>query len=84
MAMAKPIVATNIDGITEQISHEREGILVPIRKPEALAGAVSRIIEDNELATALGRAARKKVETFFSIEQMVREIEKVYLSLQCQ
>jgi glycosyltransferase involved in cell wall biosynthesis len=84
MAMAKPIVATNIDGITEQISHEGEGILVPIRKPEALAGAVSRIIENDELATALGRAARKKVETYFSVEHMVRETEKVYLSLECQ
>jgi glycosyltransferase involved in cell wall biosynthesis len=82
--MAKPIVATNIDGITEQISHEGEGILVPIRKPEALAGAVSRIIENDELATALGRAAKKKVETYFSVEHMVRETEKVYLSLECQ
>jgi glycosyltransferase involved in cell wall biosynthesis len=81
MAMAKPIVATNIDGITEQISHEREGILVPIRKPEALAGAVSRIIEDDELATALGKAARKRVESSFSVGKMVRETEKVYLSL---
>lgn len=84
MAMAKPIVATNIDGITEQISHEREGILVPARKPEALAGAVLKIIESDELATALGRAARKKVETSFSVEHMVRETEKVYLSLECQ
>ena len=84
MAMAKPIVATNIDGITEQIAHEREGILVPIRKPEALAGAVSRIIDNGDLATALGRAARKKVEISFSVEHMVRETEKVYLSLECQ
>ena len=41
MAMAKPIIATNIDGITEQITDGVNGILVPPKDPSALANAVS-------------------------------------------
>jgi len=81
MAMAKPIVATRIAGITEQISHEKEGILVPIREPKALGRALSRLIKDSEFSSKLRKAARKKVETSFSVHQMVRQTERLYLSL---
>jgi glycosyltransferase involved in cell wall biosynthesis len=40
MAMAKPIIATDIDGITEQITDGVNGILVPPKDPSALAKAV--------------------------------------------
>jgi glycosyltransferase involved in cell wall biosynthesis len=81
MAMAKPIVATQINGITEQISDGREGILVPPKDPEALAAAVLRIVSDRELSSSLAEAARLKVEEYFSIQKMVGETEKVCLSL---
>jgi glycosyltransferase involved in cell wall biosynthesis len=81
MAMAKPIVATRIQGITEQISDGMDGILVPPKNSEALTNAVSKILLSKELASKLGITARKKVETFFPVEKMVGETEKVYLSV---
>ena len=81
MAMAKPLVATQIPGIVEQISDGQEGILVPPRNPGELARAVLRLIENKELGAKLGVAARKKIERFFSVKKMVAETEKVYLSL---
>jgi glycosyltransferase involved in cell wall biosynthesis len=81
MAMAKPVVATNIQGIAEQISEGQEGILVPSRNPEALAGAVLRLIHDKDLSSRIGATARRKVESCFSVQEMVKETEKVYLSL---
>jgi glycosyltransferase involved in cell wall biosynthesis len=81
MAMAKPIVATNIDGITEQITDEVNGILVLPKNPSALTKAVIRVLNDKELAMTMGLAAREKVEQEFSVEEMVAETEKVYLSL---
>lgn len=80
MAMAKPIVATKINGINEQITDNKEGILIPPRNPEALAEAVLRLIKDIELGSALGAAARMKVERCFPVEKMIRETEGVYLS----
>jgi glycosyltransferase involved in cell wall biosynthesis len=81
MAMAKPIVATQIEGIVEQISDSDEGILVPPRDTEALASAILRLIKDRELGNRLGVAARRKIERYFSIDTMVKETEMVYLSL---
>ena len=81
MAMAKPIIATNIDGITEQITDGVNGILVPPKDPSALANAVMRVLNDKEFARTMGLAARKKVEQEFSVEKMITETEKVYLSL---
>lgn len=81
MAMEKPIVATCIDGITEQITDGVEGILVPPRDPIALAAAINAIIENKDLARSLGSAARKRVEREFTVEKMIDETEKVYRSL---
>ena len=81
MAMAKPIIATNIDGITEQITNGVNGILVPPKDPIALAKTVMRVINDKEFARTMGLSARKKVEQEFSVDKMVAETEKVYLSL---
>ena len=81
MAMAKPIVATNIDGITEQITDGANGILVPPKDPSALAKAVIRVLDDKELARSMGLAAREKVEQEFSVEKMIAETKKVYSSL---
>jgi glycosyltransferase involved in cell wall biosynthesis len=79
MAMAKPIVATRINGIEEQISDGEEGLLVPPQSTKTLSAAVLELIQNNELASRLGTAARRKVETYFSVERMVGETEKVYL-----
>jgi glycosyltransferase involved in cell wall biosynthesis len=81
MAMAKPIVATRIDGITEQITDGVEGILVPPGEPIALADAINRVIENKEFAHSLGLAARKRVEKEFTVEKMINETENVYHSL---
>ena len=81
MSMAKPIIATNIDGITEQITDGVNGILVPPKNPSALAKAIIKVINDKELARSMGLAAREKVEQEFSVEKMVAETEKVYLFL---
>ena len=81
MAMEKPIVATRISGISEQVADLKEAILVPPKNSSALATASLRLIEDKKLASRLGMAARKKIERCFSIEKMIHETEQVYLSL---
>lgn len=81
MAMAKPIVATKIDGIKEQIEDGKTGIFVPPKDPLALSSAVAAIMQNYRLATNIGLHARKKVEDYFSVEKMVNETEKAYHSL---
>lgn len=81
MAMGKPIVSTNVDGIKEIVENQKEGILVPPRNPELLAEALITLLQDNALAMKLGRQAQQKMVSEFNVERMVKEIEKVYSSL---
>jgi len=80
MAMLKPIIATNIDGITEQITDGKNGILIPPKDPNALARAIIRLMNDQKLAKNMGMEARR-VEEEFSVEKMIVETEKIYQSL---
>jgi glycosyltransferase involved in cell wall biosynthesis len=81
MAMAKPIIATRIDGIKEQIVDGESGILIPPRDPGAIAEAIVRLSTEKELAQNLGLEGRRRVEKEFTVERMVSETEKVYQSL---
>ena len=81
MAMAKPIVATRIDGITEQIADGETGLLVLSWDANVLAKAINRLMDDLDLAEGLGRKAREKVEKDFSEEKMISETERLYRSL---
>jgi glycosyltransferase involved in cell wall biosynthesis len=81
MAMAKPIIATRINGITEQLVDGESGILIPPKDPVAIAEAIVRLSTDKELAQKLGSEGRRRVEKEFTVEKMVSETEKVYQSL---
>lgn len=81
MAMEKPVVATAIDGIMEQITDGREGLLVDPANPSALAGAINRLIRDHRYAVELGVNARERVVRDFTVQKMIAETLKVYEAL---
>ena len=51
------------------------------RDAGALAQAITRVLEDRELAVRLGQAGRARVTDHFSIDEMVRQTEKLYRTL---
>ncbi|MDO4285777.1 MAG: glycosyltransferase [Eubacteriales bacterium] len=61
MALGMPIVATDCPcgGPRTVMTDEVNGLLVPIKDPEAMAAGICRLIEDRELAERLGAEARK-------------------------
>lgn len=81
MAMAKPIVATAIDGIIEQIDHEVDGLLVPPADSEALGAAIVKLLEDRVTRERLGQAARRKTMTTFDVCKMINGTKLVYAEL---
>ncbi|GAA2873287.1 glycosyltransferase family 4 protein [Streptosporangium fragile] len=59
-AMSKGVPVVSFDcphGPREIVTHEYDGLLVPPKKPAALAEALCRLIEDRELLGRLGRNA---------------------------
>jgi glycosyltransferase involved in cell wall biosynthesis len=81
MAAARPIVTTDILANAELIQHERTGLAVPTRRPEAIAAAIARFADDPALARACAEAARRRVHAEYSIERMFRETLELQLSL---
>jgi len=81
MAMAKPIVATRIDGITEVLENGKTGLLVPAKNPQGLAAAITGILNDKAKANLFGQNARKAVKEKFSVKKMVEQTEGTYEKL---
>lgn len=59
MAMGRGIVASSLGQIAEVLEHERTALLVEPGDPDALAGALARLVDDPELSRRLGTAARE-------------------------
>ena len=77
MAAGAAIVASNIEGYGDVVSHEATGILVPPGEPSAIADAVVRVGSDRKLREALVENARRSVERY-SWDRVTREILHVY------
>jgi lipopolysaccharide/colanic/teichoic acid biosynthesis glycosyltransferase len=60
MSSGLPVVATNIRGCREAIVNGQTGLLVPPRKGAPLAEAVSRLLENPDLALGMGSAGRER------------------------
>jgi glycosyltransferase involved in cell wall biosynthesis len=69
MSAGLPVVATRIPGNEAIVSHDRDGRLVPLDRPDALGEAILSLLRDRETAARLGAAARERVTREFSIEQ---------------
>jgi glycosyltransferase involved in cell wall biosynthesis len=78
MARGIPVASTSAGGLPEML-HQGAGVLVPPRNPEALAGAVERILCDADLRRRLVEQASRAVERF-SADRMAAEIRSVYRS----
>jgi glycosyltransferase involved in cell wall biosynthesis len=77
MAMRKPIVATNVDGLRDVLRNEDNALLVPPRDAAALARAIARGLDESELA---GRISERALLTSrrFDIQTFVRKMERLY------
>ena len=77
MAAGRPVVSTDVGGIPEVVIDGETGILVPPHDPGALAEAIIRLAEDENLRKQMGAAGRRRAERF-TIEQMVNGVVRVY------
>ncbi len=77
-AMERPAVATDIRGCREVIDPGMTGLLVPVRDPAALAGAISRLIADTSERQRMGRAGRARMLARFDEEIVVERTLEVY------
>jgi glycosyltransferase involved in cell wall biosynthesis len=78
MALGRPVVASNVGGIPEMIEDGVSGLLVPPNDPEALAGAIERLLSDHPYADMIAKRGHDLAHDRFCIEHMVNSIEAIY------
>jgi rhamnosyl/mannosyltransferase len=79
MAAGLPVVNTQLDSGVPFVSlHEQTGLTVPPEDPDALAAAINRLLDNQELRISLGQAARRRARQEFSLERMVSQTLRLY------
>ncbi|HIE27734.1 TPA: glycosyltransferase family 1 protein [Candidatus Poribacteria bacterium] len=81
MAMAKPVIGTNVGGIPELIENGRTGIIVPPRNSKALAQAMRKILDEPDESQRMGQVGREKISNYFMIEPICRQVESIFEEL---
>jgi glycosyltransferase involved in cell wall biosynthesis len=82
LAVGTPVIATDAGGVTEILRDGWNGLLVPIRDPEALSGAIRRYLDDPALqerlrAETVGSVAQFDPETAYGqLERVLLDVAK--------
>lgn len=78
MAMERPVVAADVDGLAEVVDHGRTGLLVAPGDVDGLGAAVAGLLEDENIRRRYGRQGRRRVEREFSYRTFAQRIQRLY------
>jgi glycosyltransferase involved in cell wall biosynthesis len=67
MAASKPVIVTDVGMNGRVIQNELNGLITPPESPDALAGALMRVLADPDLAMKLGQKAFETVTGRYSV-----------------
>jgi glycosyltransferase involved in cell wall biosynthesis len=77
MAMALPVITSDITPLNQIVRHDHEGLLVAEGDVTALADAMIALIHDPARAQRLGQAGRARVVAQYSWQQHCAELERI-------
>lgn len=72
MACGKPVVASTVAGNPLVVTDGDNGLLVPEQDPPALAAALTRLVNDDDLRTRMGQRSRQRIEQEFAWPHLAR------------
>ena len=78
LACRKPVVATTAGGIPEIIENGKSGLLVEPDNPEALANALTNVLQNESLRLAIAQAGHVRVREKFSSENTGSSYEALF------
>ncbi|MEO1366940.1 MAG: glycosyltransferase [Acidobacteriota bacterium] len=79
MACGVPVVSTRCGGMAEAIDDGEHGLLVPLQAPDALAEAIGRLLERDDLRRRIGAGGRRRVVRDFRLDRQVQAFTGVFL-----
>ncbi len=78
MCLKVPCVVSNVGGLAELVAHEKSGLTVKKADPAALADAVTRLAENQQLCQIYAAEAFNRMQRIFSVENMIANTKKLY------
>jgi rhamnosyl/mannosyltransferase len=79
LAAGKPVISTEVGTGTSWVNvHGETGLVVPPHDPPALAAAINELLNDAGRRAQLGRAARDRAQTEFTVERMIDRVYAEY------
>lgn len=81
MAARLPVIASDIRPLSEAVVHEETGFLVEPRSPRAIACAVNKLLDNEDLRLRMGESGRERVARYFTDDIMVKKTEEIYTQL---
>lgn len=77
-ALGKPVISVDSGGNKELIDNGKTGILIPVQDPSRLAEELLYLLNNPEYALEMGRRAKLRVESKFSIKEMKDNFLELY------
>ena len=74
----RPVVASDVGGISDIVADRETGLLVRPGDAAGIADAVVRLLDDRDLAEAMGRAGRQRMERLFDAHGWAANLRGVY------
>jgi L-malate glycosyltransferase len=81
MASGIPVIASDVGGLPEVVTHGETGFLAPVGDVERMGDYAIRLLTDQDLHHRFAHAARERAAAHFGYEQVVRQYEQVYARL---
>ncbi len=76
MAMALPVVVTDVGGVSELVRNEVDGIMTPANQPDSIASAVEWLIGNPARAQTMGASGQSRVRELFASDRSARVIAR--------
>ncbi|MCB0694286.1 MAG: glycosyltransferase [Lewinellaceae bacterium] len=80
MSLGLPAIVTDIPGNREIVPSDAEGVIIPLRDPQALAAAVSRYAADEAFRQERANAGRQYIQSALHIDRSVEQMLQIYQS----
>jgi glycosyltransferase involved in cell wall biosynthesis len=77
LAVGTPVVSTDAGGVADAVRDGRDGRIVPVGRPDALADAITEVLDDPALLDTLAASAAERGRSF-AIDHAVRRWEEIY------
>jgi starch synthase len=81
MATGLPVVATDLSGANDCLKHGKEGLIIPARDVDAMADAILWCYQHRDESRAMGKAARARIESEFTLDHYTERQIALYRSL---